>query len=122
MTESQLVDELCKRLGVDEESKITRTDVRKFIKAFKEEVTECLVMGYKVSLSGLVRFEPRYVPEKPKGVLVRNPATGESAPRAKAVPASFKAKAFASSTIKRQFPTIRSAAGKTLANKLGAKA
>lgn len=108
LTESQFASELAKRLDVSE------SEVKKFIKGFKAEVVDCLANGYKVSFAGLVRFEPKYVSAKAKGEMVRNPGTGEMAPRKVAEPASFKAKAFASSAIAKFFPSLRTNAGKAL--------
>jgi nucleoid DNA-binding protein len=113
LTEAQFIDELLKRCDG-----MSKADVKLVVKAFKEEVVDCLTNGYKVSLSGLVRFEPKYVGEKKKGEMVRNPATGETQPRAASVPASFRAKAYASSAIAKQFPTTRSSVGKALATQL----
>lgn len=118
LTEAQFAKELSKRLG----DGVSDAQTREFLKAFKEEVTDCLINGYKVTLSGLVRFEPKYVAAKPKGELVRNPATGEMQKRAAAVPASFRAKAYASSAVTKFFPSIRTKTGQELASLLGADA
>lgn len=114
LSESEFIDEVVNRLG----GAMPKTQVRAVVKAMKEEIADCLANGYKVTLTGLVRFEPKFVPEKKKGEPVRNPSTGETAPRAKTVPASFKAKAFASSSLKKVFPTIKSSAGTELAKQL----
>lgn len=89
-------------------------EVREIVSALSAEIVDYLVGGNKVSLTGFVTFKPSYVPEKKRGELVRNPATGEMMKRAKAEPASFRVKATASPSIKKQFPSVKSAAGAKL--------
>lgn len=123
LSESAFIGEVTRRvnLGLTEEKQLHPTIVRLVVKAFKEEVIDCLKNGYKVTLNGLVRFEPKYVTPKPKGEMVRNPGTGETAPRAAAIPASFTSKAFMSSAIKKVFPSTKTKAGIALAEQLAPK-
>lgn len=108
---AEFTDEMMKRL---DGTGISRVDAKKVLKAFEEEVIDCAANGYKVSVPGFVRFQPRYVAAKRKGEMVRNPTTGETAPRAVGVPASFKLKAFVSSSAAKRLPDPARAAGKNL--------
>jgi hypothetical protein len=135
LTEKQFANEVGKRLvasgAIDTFAKkatnggLDEKDVQKLgtalVKAFKAETVDCITNGYKVTLSNLLRIEPRFVPEKPKGEMVRNPGTGETKPRAKAEPASFTVKAFASKALRNSFPSLRSKAGKDLVDLLAPK-
>lgn len=117
LTEAQFTARLAENLG-DFEYVGGERGARIWLKEFKKTVAECLAEGNQVSLTGLLRMEPRLVPEKKKGEMVRNPSTGETRPRAASEPASFKVKAFASSSLRAIFPAVRTAAGKRLAEQL----
>jgi nucleoid DNA-binding protein len=114
LNEVAFAKEFAKRLGLDPEQKADLTEARRILTAFKDEVTDCLVNGYKVTLTNFVRFEPRFSPAKAMGEMVNVPGRGQQ-PRAKAEPAGFKAKAFTSESISAAFPSIRSKAGQELA-------
>lgn len=130
LTEAQFVKELTGRInGADvkyagEDGKrytlpdLDERAVKAILGAVKAEVVDCVTNGYKVTLNQFGRFEPVFVPEKKKGEMVRNVATNQMQPRAEGVPAGFKAKAFMSSSVKNLFPSIRSNAGKQLAEML----
>jgi nucleoid DNA-binding protein len=117
MSEADFVDRLAANLGEFEYVGGVR-GAKMWLKEFKRTLTECVAEGNKVNLSGLLKIEPRYVAEKPAGEMVRNPGTGETAPRPETVPATFKAKATASASIKKAFPPITSSKGKALAETL----
>ena len=117
LTEAQFVERLAANLG-DFEYVGGKRGAQMWLREFKKTVAECVVEGKKVSLTGLVRFEPKYVPGKEKGELVRNPRTGETTPRAESIAPRFKVKAFASSAIGKQFPGTSTAAGKSLVKQL----
>lgn len=119
ITQSGLIDEIVDRLGKDGKQ-YSKADVRNILKAFEEETIDCVANGYKVSLPGFVRFEPRFQAAKRKGELVRNPSSGEMAPRAEGQPAKFKVKAFASSALAKRLPSITSTQGKALKRAIGA--
>lgn len=123
LSESQLADLVTYRVNERDGGTMSKSDVKRVIGAFKEEVVDCLVNGYKVKLNGLASFEAKLVPEKKKGEPVRNPATGETAPRAKTTPAGFKGSVRVSPSIKSKFPATKSSNGRELAIKLvGTKA
>ena len=117
MSEAEFVERLAENLG-DFEYVGGARGAKMWLKTFKQTLAECVVEGNKVNLSGLLRVEPKFVPAKPKGEMVRNPSTGKTAPRAVAVPAAFKVKATASPSLKAAFPSTRTGAGKALAEKL----
>jgi len=108
VTEAQLVKDIAYSLAMPQ------SDVKKVIDAFKEEVVDHLVSGTKVNLVGFGSWTPVYVKPKRKGEMVRNPSTGEEAPRAKAVDAAFKVKASASPSLKTKFPKVKTAPGAKL--------
>lgn len=117
MTEAEFVERLAENLGEFEYVGGVR-GARMWLKEFKRTVAECVAAGERVSLTKLVKFEPKYVPAKMKGEMVRNPRTGETVPRAETVPASFKVKASASPALKKEFPKTTTKAGKDLAARL----
>jgi nucleoid DNA-binding protein len=108
------VEEVYNRLGEE----IGRAEIKKVLKAMSEEVGDCVRYGYRVSLPGLVKFEPRYVAARPKRMGV-NPRTGEPAQLA-AKPASFKVKATALPSLGKVLPSTKSKAGQELAEALSA--
>ena len=118
MSEAEFVDRLLANIPRGTDLWAPRY-AKVFLKTFKQTVKECVAEGYRVNFAGLVKFEPKFIPVKPKGEMVRNPRTGETAPRAAAVPAAFKVKATASSSLKAAFPSTRTNAGKELAERLG---
>lgn len=110
--EADVIASVAERSGVDPAT------VRNVVKALKADVVDRVVRGERVNLQGLAKFEPKLVAGKKKGELVRNPRTGETTPRPESIPASFKVKASASSSIKKLFPAVKSAAGKRLHDQL----
>ena len=109
--------EVGKRLAANQPgaSPISKATIDAVFKAFIEETVDCLSQGYKVSIPGLVKFGVAYVPAKRKGEMVIPFGGGEPQPRAESVPAGFRAKAYASSAIKKAFPKMTAKAGKELA-------
>jgi nucleoid DNA-binding protein len=121
LSEGQFVELVNERLGEAEVS-VNKADLRKIVTAVKDEIVDCIVNGYKVKLNGVASFEAKFVPEKKKGEPVRNPATGETAPRAKTTPAAFKGSVRVSPSIKAKFPPTKSSDGRDLAVRLVGKA
>lgn len=98
---------------------VSRRDIKNVLDVFKVEVLEALSDGAKVTIPSFVRFEPRFVPAKRKGEMVRRP-DGNVVPRAEGQPAGFKAKAFVSPAVAKAFPSVTSQRGKALKEALGA--
>jgi nucleoid DNA-binding protein len=109
LSESDFAAELAKRLPW-----ATDAQVKKFIKAFKEEVTECVNAGYKVSLSGLLSIEPIAKPGRKKGTVVRNPFDGSEKTLRADEPPKFAVKVKRSPSIAKGFPSIKTNDGKQL--------
>lgn len=118
LTEGDFVKEFAKRLGLDAEKPADVKEAKRILAAFKAEMIDCVINGYKVTLNGFGRFEARYVPAKLKGEMVRAPGSTELKPRATGEPESFKAKAFMSPAVSKQFPSTRTKAGKSLVEQL----
>ena len=112
LSEAELIDETTARAGM------ARSEVRKVVKALKEEIADCLTNGYKVSLTGLVTFEPQAKPGRKKGTVVRNPFDGSEKKLKSDEPDKFKVKARASGTIANGFPSVKSKAGQELLKQL----
>lgn len=70
LTKADLVDHLTIRL------RLTRTDARAIVDAFFDEISQSLVNGQEVKLSGFGNFELKDKCSRPG----RNPKTGEEIP------------------------------------------
>lgn len=114
LSEAELIHELGKRLPG-----IPAATIKAVVKGFKEEVTECLSQGYKITLSGLLTITPGSKPGRKKGTVVRNPFDGTSKTLRADEPDKFFVKAKASTlTILKSFPTVKSAKGQELLKSL----
>lgn len=70
LTKADMVDTLALRL------RITRQEARKIVDGFFEEISQSLIQGKEVKLSGFGNFELKDKKSRPG----RNPKTGESIP------------------------------------------
>jgi nucleoid DNA-binding protein len=113
LTFPELVESVSAASGVDDKT------TRAVIEHLRDEVIGWAAEGYSVSIPRLVKFQVRHQPAKRKGELVRNPATGEMAPRKEGVPESFKLKAFALPTASEGLPTAKTKEGKALKEAIG---
>jgi nucleoid DNA-binding protein len=117
LSESDLINELYTRL-TDGGAEVSQAEVRRFVKAFKEEVTDCLVNGYKISLTGLLTITPSAKPGRKKGTKVRNPFDGTTKTLRADELDKFVVKAKVSASVRNQFPSTKSAAGQALVKQL----
>jgi nucleoid DNA-binding protein len=118
LSEGDLITEIHSRLTKDG-ADVSVADVRKFVKAFKEEVVDCLSNGYKVSLSGLLTITPTAKPGRKKGTKVRNPFDGTTKTLRADEPDKFRIKAKVSTAIvNNHFPKATTAAGQALVKQL----
>lgn len=115
LSESDFVEEVLKH---GELEGVSKANVRAVLKAIKAEIADCLVNGYKISLTGLVTFTPGVKPGRKKGTESRNPATGEVKKLKADEPPKFKAKAKVSASITKSFPSIKSKTGQELYEQL----
>jgi nucleoid DNA-binding protein len=113
LSEAELIEETVKRLPG-----VTQSQMRKMLTALKEEIVDCVTQGYKVSLSGVASFEPTVKAGRKKGTVVHNPFDGTSKTLRADEPDKFVLKVKKSSAISRKFPTLRTAAGKELHDRL----
>lgn len=113
LTEAELVEETLKRLPG-----FTKNQVRQVVSALKEEIVDCVIQGYKVGLSGVVSFEPYVKAGRKKGSVVRNPFDGTTRTLRADEPDKFMLKVKRSSAVTKKFPTLRTAAGRTLHDQL----
>lgn len=118
LSESELIDEVLKRLEGNGGEGWTKADVKQAVKAIKDEIEDCLINGYKVSLGGLLTLTPVAKPGRKKGAKVRNPFDGTTKTLRSDEPDKFKIKAKVSSTIVKSFPSSTSAAGRELLTQL----
>ena len=118
LNESDLVHEIGLRLPGTPESQI-----RKFLTAFKDEVTDCIISGYKVNLTGLCSFEPVVKAGRKKGTQIRNPFKPDEPPKTLRAdePDKFMVKIKKSPSLTAKFPTVRSGAGQDLHEQLAGK-
>jgi nucleoid DNA-binding protein len=110
LTESELIGETATRVG----NGFSKKDVADVVKALKAEIIECIQLGHKVSLGGLVIFTPVAKAGRKKGAVVRNPFDGTSKTLRADEPDKFAVKARVSPAIKAGFPTSRTKEGKAL--------
>ena len=74
MTQQQMIDSIFHRIhAMNDESKVTKKDVKAFIEAFSEEIVNACKNGEKVNIPSLGIFRPHYVEAR----VNRNPRTGE---------------------------------------------
>ena len=114
VTESELVGLVAERVG----NGFSQKDVREIVRALKEEITECVQMGCKVTLSGLLVITPVAKPGRKKGTVVRNPFDGSTKTLRADEPDKFNVKARVSAGVKQGFPSPRTQAGKELVSQL----
>jgi nucleoid DNA-binding protein len=67
MTATQFIEDIANRL----DGEYSKADVRKVLVAVAEELQGALADGYKVSIAGVGRFEPRAKAGRKKGDLIR---------------------------------------------------
>jgi nucleoid DNA-binding protein len=116
LSEAELIEETVKRLP-----DMTASQMRKVLTALKEEIVDCVTQGYKVSLSGIVSLEPTVKAGRKKGTVVHNPFDGTSKTLRADEPDKFVLKVRRSSSISNKFPTLRTADGKALHDRLYVK-
>jgi nucleoid DNA-binding protein len=114
LTESELIGEVATRIG----NGFSKKDVSDVVKALKAEITECIQLGHKVSLAGLVIFTPVAKPGRKKGAVVRNPFDGTSRTLRADEPDKFAVKARVSAGVKAGFPSSRTKDGQALIKQL----
>ena len=114
LTESELIGEVANRIG----NGFSKKDVSDVVKALKAEITECIQLGHKVSLGGLVIFTPVAKAGRKKGTVVRNPFDGTERTLRSDEPDKFAVKARVSAGVKNGFPSSRTAQGQQLIKQL----
>jgi nucleoid DNA-binding protein len=114
LSESEFIEETAKRLN----GSFTTGQVKQVVSALKEELVDCVTQGYKVTLQGIVSFEPVVKAGRAKGTVVRNPFDGTSKKLRSAEPDKFVLKVKRSPAVSKRFPTIKSASGKALYERL----
>ena len=77
MTATQFIEDIANRL----DGEYSKADVRKVLVAVAEELQGALADGYKVSIAGVGRFEPRAKAGRKKGDLIRNPFDPDASPK-----------------------------------------
>lgn len=117
LTYSEFKGEVAKRLG----DSVPASQVNKVLAAFTEEVADCLVNGYKVSIPGLFSIEPLVKAGRKKGTVVRNPFDQTEKTLRADEPDKFAVKIKKSSALIKKFPTLKTAAGRELHASLSAK-
>jgi nucleoid DNA-binding protein len=114
LTESELIGEVANRVG----NGFSKADVNTVVKAMKAEIIECIQLGHKVTLAGLVIFTPVAKPGRKKGTVVRNPFDGTSKTLRADEPDKFVVKARVSAGVKNGFPSSRTKDGQALIKQL----
>jgi nucleoid DNA-binding protein len=114
LTEREFVDELHKRLP----ESISRAQAGAVVKALKEELTDCMANGYKITLGGVLTLTPTVKPGRKKGDKVRNPFDGTTKTLRADEPPKYKVKAKVSSTVVKAFPSPKSKDGIALIEQL----
>lgn len=98
---------------VAEQTGMSAKEVGDVFTSLREQVAECISEGYKVDVLGIATLDFKHVAAKPKRK-GRNPFTGEEMMfKAKSEDLGVNAKPGAA--IKKAVPSIRSAAGKSIA-------
>jgi hypothetical protein len=95
---------------------VNQTDVSKVLSALVTEIQDCLVIGYSVSIPGLLKAEPVVKAGRKKGTVIRNPFD-MNAPERKLradEPDKFAVKLSKSSALAAKFPSLKTKAGKDL--------
>ena len=118
LTEAELVGRVTDRVG----NGFSQRDVREVVKALKAEIVESVASGHKVTLSGLCKFTPSVKAGRKKGTVVRNPFDGSEKTLRADEPDKFVVKVGRSSALANAFPSLRSAAGKALHERLYVRA
>ena len=131
LTEADVFEEIAKRLGSDfipsaiikrlaSDGELSHNDsvtvIRTVVRGLKDEMIDCIVQGYKVSLTGLASFEPVVKAGRKKGTEVRNPFKPDEPPKVLRAdePDKFALKISKSPAVGAKFPTLKSSAGKEL--------
>jgi nucleoid DNA-binding protein len=119
LTASQFVEDIANRL----DGEYSKTDVRKVLGAVAEELQGALAEGYKVSIAGVGRFEPRAKAGRKKGDLIRNPFDPDAPPKKVTAdePTKVVVKAFPAAALKNGMPGPKTKKGQELANTLLSK-
>lgn len=113
LSEAGFIEEITTRSGLQ------RSVVKQVVKALKEEATDCLANGYKVTLSGFLTLTPEAKAGRKKGTVVRNPFDGSEKKLKADEPDKFKVKAKASPAIvANSFPSVKSKDGQELLKQL----
>lgn len=114
LSESELINEVTTRVG----NGFSKKDVADIVKALKAEIIECIQLGHKVTLTGLVVLTPVAKAGRKKGTVVRNPFDGSTKTLRADEPDKFNVKARVSGSVKAGFPTVRTQQGKALLTQL----
>lgn len=119
LTASQFVEDIATRL----DGAYSKTDVRKVLGAVAEELQGALADGYKVSIAGVGRFEPRAKAGRKKGDLIRNPFDPDAPPKKVTTdePTKVVVKAFPAAALKNGMPGPKTKKGQELAKTLLSK-
>jgi nucleoid DNA-binding protein len=119
LTASQFVEDIATRL----EGEYSKADVRRVLVAVAEELQGALADGYKVSIAGVGRFEPRAKAGRKKGDLIRNPFDPDAPPKKVTAdePTKVVVKAFPAAALKNGMPGAKTKKGQELAKTLLAK-
>jgi nucleoid DNA-binding protein len=98
----------------------SKADIRNVLAAVAAELQDSLASGYKVSISGVGRFEPRAKAGRKKGTLIRNPFDPDAPPKKVAAdePTKIVVKAFPAAALKNGMPGARTKKGQELAKAL----
>jgi len=116
MTASQFIEDIATRL----DGEYSKADVRKVLGAVAEELQGALADGYKVSIAGVGRFEPRAKAGRKKGDLIRNPFDPDAPPKKVLAdePTKVVVKAFPAASLKNGMPGPKTKQGQDLATTL----
>lgn len=117
LTEAQFVEEVVTRIENGDVA-LSKAQVKAVVKAFKEEIVDCLANGYKVSLSGLLTLTPVAKPGRKKGTVVRNPFDGSTKTLRADESDKFKVRPKVSTAVLGAFPSAKSTAGQGLLKQL----
>lgn len=114
LTEANLIGEVTTRVG----NGFSKAEVASIVKALKVEITECIQLGHKVTLNGLVVFTPVAKEGRKKGTVVRNPFDGTTKTLRADEPDKFAVKARVSAGVKDGFPSSKTQQGQALIKQL----
>ncbi|MDX6485968.1 MAG: Bacterial DNA-binding protein [Gaiellaceae bacterium] len=116
MTASEFIAGVSEQLEGD----YSKSDVKKVLDAVAVELQDCLANGYKVSITGVGRFEPRAKAGRKKGTLIRNPFDPDAPPKKVTAdePTKIVVKAFPAAALKNGMPGPKTKKGQDLAKEL----